>query len=90
MAELVKKSTKSDLAAVERNIVKEKLKKLKAQDASEKVITNWMKDLGTARAKSYGWPNTYVFTKSMGEIYLRHSKATVPITIIRPTVVIST
>ncbi|XP_021821748.1 fatty acyl-CoA reductase 3-like [Prunus avium] len=42
------------------------------------------------RAKLYGWPNTYVFTKAMGEILLRHSKDNLSIVIIRPTVITST
>ena len=42
------------------------------------------------RAKLYGWPNTYVFTKAMGEMLLLHFKDNVPLIIIRPTMVIST
>lgn len=42
------------------------------------------------RAKLYGWPNTYVFTKAMAEVYLEHSKGNLPVTIIRPAVVTST
>lgn len=38
----------------------------------------------------YGWPNTYVFTKAMGEIFLGRLKENLPLVIIRPTVVTST
>ncbi|KAM2676149.1 hypothetical protein EV1_002842 [Malus domestica] len=49
-----------------------------------------MKDLGIERAKLYGCPNTYVFTKAIGEIFLHHSKDNLPLVIIRPSVVTST
>ncbi|CAH9094090.1 unnamed protein product [Cuscuta epithymum] len=42
------------------------------------------------RAKAYGWPNTYVFTKAMGEMLLGKSRDNVPLVIIRPTIVTST
>ncbi|KAK9927290.1 hypothetical protein M0R45_024481 [Rubus argutus] len=90
MDELTKEITKTDLKIQEKNMVIDKLNELKAKDASEKVITNTMKDLGAARAKLYGWPNTYVFTKAMGEVYLEHSKGYLPVTVLRPAVVTST
>lgn len=43
------------------------------------------------RAKLHGWPNTYVFTKAMGEVLLtRHSKENLPFVIVRPPIVSST
>jgi len=42
------------------------------------------------RANLHGWPNTYVFTKAMGEKLLVHHKDKVPLIIIRPTMVTST
>ncbi|KAB2603206.1 alcohol-forming fatty acyl-CoA reductase-like [Pyrus ussuriensis x Pyrus communis] len=74
----------------EKKLVEEKLNERKAQGASEEIITRTMKDLGTERAKLYGWPNTYVFTKAIGEIFLHHSKDNLPLVIIRPTIVTST
>lgn len=90
MDEMVKEMTKFDFEAVEKNLVEEKLNELKAQGATQEVITNTMKDFGIERAKVYGWPNTYVFTKAMGEIFLGRSKDNLPVVIIRPTVVTST
>ncbi|WCJ41789.1 Fatty acyl-CoA reductase 3 [Euphorbia peplus] len=49
-----------------------------------------MKDLGIQRARKYGWPNTYVFTKAMGEMIIEHMKGNLPVIIIRPTMVTST
>lgn len=42
------------------------------------------------RAKAYGWPNTYVFTKAMGEMVVGQLKDNIPTVILRPTIVSST
>ena len=42
------------------------------------------------RARLFGWPNTYVFTKAMGEMLLVNFKDSLPLVIIRPTMVAST
>ena len=39
------------------------------------------------RANMYGLPNTYSFTKAMGEMLLNSSRDDIPMVIIRPTVV---
>ncbi|KAK4284226.1 hypothetical protein QN277_001085 [Acacia crassicarpa] len=49
-----------------------------------------MKDLGLKRANIYGWPNTYVFTKALGEMLVGALKGNLPVVIIRPTIVTST
>ncbi|BBH05151.1 hypothetical protein Prudu_016459 [Prunus dulcis] len=87
----------------EKNLAEEKLKELRAQDASEEVITTTMKAFGIQRfrkhhsplqtfkmAKLNGWANTYVFTKAMGETLLVRSNDNLPVVIIRPTIVTST
>ncbi|CAN4107247.1 unnamed protein product [Withania somnifera] len=42
------------------------------------------------RARKYGWPNTYVFTKAMGEMLLGKLKEEVALVINRPTIITST
>ena len=42
------------------------------------------------RATLYGWPNTYVFTKAMGEMIIGTSKGNLSVVIVRPTIVTST
>jgi alcohol-forming fatty acyl-CoA reductase len=42
---------------------------------------------GTRRAKRLGWPNTYTFTKSLGESLLATRGAGLPIAIVRPSIV---
>lgn len=38
----------------------------------------------------HGWPNTYVFTKAIGEMVLEEFKARGNVVIIRPTIITST
>ncbi|CAA0384462.1 unnamed protein product [Arabidopsis thaliana] len=75
---------------LERELMKQRLKELNEQDCSEEDITLSMKELGMERAKLHGWPNTYVFTKSMGEMLLGKHKENLPLVIIRPTMITST
>ncbi|CAI0554723.1 unnamed protein product [Linum tenue] len=42
------------------------------------------------RAGHYGWPNTYTFTKAMGERIVMSLKGDLPLVILRPTIVTST
>ncbi|XP_026410187.1 alcohol-forming fatty acyl-CoA reductase-like [Papaver somniferum] len=54
----------------ERRLVRDRLNKLKAAQASKKQETAAMKELGAERAILYGWPNTYAITKAMGEMIM--------------------
>lgn len=42
------------------------------------------------RAMLHGWPNTYVFTKAMGEMVLENFKEKANLIILRPTIITST
>ncbi|KAA8518325.1 hypothetical protein F0562_015792 [Nyssa sinensis] len=46
-----------------------------------------MKELGLERAKKYGWQDTYVFTKAMGEMLIDNMRGEIPVVIIRPSVI---
>ncbi|TXG73645.1 hypothetical protein EZV62_002224 [Acer yangbiense] len=74
----------------EKKLVEETLNQLRAKNAAEETITSTMKDLGIRRARLYGWPNTYVFTKAMGEMLLGSNKENIPLVIIRPAMITST
>lgn len=50
-----------------------------------KYIENTLRDVGMERAKFWGWPNTYTYTKSVGEQLLEASG--VPYCIARPAIV---
>ncbi|RZB83829.1 Alcohol-forming fatty acyl-CoA reductase isoform C [Glycine soja] len=74
----------------ERTIVCDKLDELREQGATEREIKIAMKNLGISRAKVYGWPNTYVFTKAVGEMLVEQLKGRLSVVIMRPTIVTST
>ncbi|CAA0404131.1 unnamed protein product [Arabidopsis thaliana] len=74
----------------DRRLADQKSKQLKEQGCSGEETEQAMKDFGLKRARLYGWPNTYVFTKAMGEMLLGHYRETMPIVIIRPTIITST
>ncbi|KAI3450696.1 hypothetical protein Pfo_007361 [Paulownia fortunei] len=76
---------------MEKQIAEERISELQTQNATQKEITVVMKDLGIQRSMLHGWPNTYVFTKAMGEMLLEKFKGkTYKVIIIRPTVITST
>ncbi|XP_019173694.1 PREDICTED: fatty acyl-CoA reductase 3-like [Ipomoea nil] len=75
---------------VEKKVIEEQLKELEAQKATEKEVRLAMKELGIQRAKVHGWPNTYSFTKAMGEMLLLASKESLHLIILRPTIITST
>eukprot|EP00249_Psilotum_nudum_P003703 c17164_g1_i5 orf=56-1132(+) len=58
--------------------------------AGEKQLTQKLRDLGKARAKMFGWQDTYAFTKAMGEMVISNTRGDLPVAIIRPTIIEST
>uniref|UniRef100_A0A7N2MCY1 Fatty acyl-CoA reductase n=1 Tax=Quercus lobata TaxID=97700 RepID=A0A7N2MCY1_QUELO len=58
--------------------------------AHENDVAQKMKELGLQRAKTFGWQDTYVFTKAMGEMLVNSQRGNIPVVIIRPTIVEST
>ncbi|CAN1263473.1 Alcohol-forming fatty acyl-CoA reductase [Linum perenne] len=72
------------------NLVKQRLHALQSKKLPENDIASAMKDLGLERARHYGWPNTYTFTKAMGEMIVLNSKGDIPLVIMRPTIITST
>ncbi|XP_021716399.1 alcohol-forming fatty acyl-CoA reductase-like [Chenopodium quinoa] len=74
----------------EKRLVEDKLAELQAEGATADTIKLSMRDMGLERAKHWGWPNVYVFTKALGEMVLLHEKGDIPVVIIRPTIVTST
>ncbi|KNA22758.1 hypothetical protein SOVF_031580, partial [Spinacia oleracea] len=75
---------------LEKKLVEQTLINLIEEQVSEKTIRQRMKELGSQRAKLYGWPNTYVFTKAMGEMLVGKHRGNLPVVIMRPTIVCST
>ncbi|WMV12449.1 hypothetical protein MTR67_005834 [Solanum verrucosum] len=75
---------------MEQKLVEEALKELQDRNATEKEVRLAMRVLGIERARQHGWPNTYSFTKSMGEMLLGHLKEDLQLIILRPTIILST
>ncbi|MCL7026777.1 hypothetical protein MKW94_020940 [Papaver nudicaule] len=76
---------------VEMKLVSGRLNELKANQASQKEEMIAMKEFGLERARLFGWPNTYVFTKAMGEMIMGESNGhDLNVVILRPTIVTST
>ncbi|XP_020106084.1 probable fatty acyl-CoA reductase 4 [Ananas comosus] len=71
-------------------LVQEKLKELTENKASEDTVRLSMKKLGLRRAQTFGWSNTYTFTKAMGEMLFYNLRRHLPLVILRPTIVTST
>ncbi|XP_029127196.1 alcohol-forming fatty acyl-CoA reductase isoform X2 [Cajanus cajan] len=75
---------------LEKKMVENKLYQLRQEGATENDVKMAMKDLGIQRATKYGWPNTYVFTKALGEMFVETLKENMSVVIVRPTIVSST
>ena len=58
---------------------------------AEKLREEWVKDrmveIGKARAQGLGWPDAYAYTKSLGERALLETRADLPVTIVRPSII---
>ncbi|KAF6166002.1 hypothetical protein GIB67_012899 [Kingdonia uniflora] len=74
----------------ERKVVRETLDDLQAQGVTKEFERTATKELGLQRARQYGWPNTYVFTKAMGEMLIGLLRGDLPVTILRPSIITST
>ncbi|KAG0500878.1 hypothetical protein HPP92_000950 [Vanilla planifolia] len=71
-------------------LVERRKKELQAGKPTEDVEKMAMKELGIERARHFGWPNTYVFTKAMAEMLLGQLRGNLPLVIARPTIITST
>ncbi|KAL8204790.1 hypothetical protein R6Q57_010413 [Mikania cordata] len=60
------------------------------KSVGENALVQKLKELGLERAKLYGWQDTYVFTKAMGEMMIDQMGGDIPVVIIRPSVIEST
>ncbi|XP_006659273.1 putative fatty acyl-CoA reductase 7 [Oryza brachyantha] len=88
MGQALSEGTQLDITS-ELNLIKETRRDLKANCCPEKTEKRTMKELGLKRARHFGWPNTYVFTKAMGEMLLGHLRGHLPVVIIRPSIITS-
>ncbi|XP_066326786.1 fatty acyl-CoA reductase 1-like [Miscanthus floridulus] len=75
----------------ELQLVREAKKELMdaSDDERKKTERKAMKELGIQRARHFGWSNTYVFTKAMGEMLLGQLRGDMPVVVMRPSVITS-
>lgn len=88
MGETLIKNLNLDIEA-ELALVQEEKKELQNEEGTKDAEKIAMKELGLKRARFYGWPNTYVFTKAMGEMLLGHLRGDIPLVIVRPSIITS-
>ncbi|XP_047049656.1 fatty acyl-CoA reductase 1-like [Lolium rigidum] len=89
--ETLKEGTHLDID-VEVRLAKDLKKQMQADGVDDpKAERKALKELGLSRARHFGWPNTYVFTKSMGEMMLGQMMqgGEVPVVIVRPSIITS-
>ncbi|PHT52708.1 hypothetical protein CQW23_07170 [Capsicum baccatum] len=60
------------------------------QGLEDNSVAQKMKKIGLRRANKFGWQDTYVFTKAMGEMMIDSMRGDIPVVIIRPSVIEST
>jgi len=60
-------------------------------ERTERLREDWVKaqlvEAGRARARSLGWPDAYAYTKALGERALLERRGSVPLTIVRPSII---
>ncbi len=58
---------------------------------AERLRQTWVDDrlveLGRARAQALGWPDAYAYTKALGERALVEGRGSVPVSIVRPSII---
>ncbi|KAE8780716.1 male sterility protein [Hordeum vulgare] len=89
MGETLRVGTHLDIE-FELNLIKDSKRELRASNSMEKAERKTMKELGLKRARNFGWPNTYLFTKAMGEMMMGLLRGDFPVVIIRPSIITST
>jgi len=75
----------------ELRLVREAKKELMdaSDDEHKKTERKAMKELGIQRARHFGWSNTYIFTKAMGEMVLGQLQGDMPVVIMCPSIITS-
>jgi HAD superfamily hydrolase (TIGR01490 family) len=60
-------------------------------ERAERIRQGWVQErlveAGRARARALGWPDSYAYTKALGERALLDERGDVPLTIVRPSIV---
>jgi HAD superfamily hydrolase (TIGR01490 family) len=73
---------RSELGAAGVPLLAERTEKLRAEWVDDRMV-----ELGKARAQSLGWPDAYAYSKALGEWALLEAHGTLPVTIVRPSII---
>ncbi|HLY83493.1 MAG TPA: SDR family oxidoreductase, partial [Acidimicrobiales bacterium] len=76
------KQARAELGAAGTPVLAAKAERLRGDWVNDRMI-----DLGKARARALGWPDAYAYTKALGERALLETRAGVPVTIVRPSII---
>ncbi|CAD6270284.1 unnamed protein product [Miscanthus lutarioriparius] len=89
ISEMIKQGCHLDIDAELKLVDSIKADLMHSSGNSEQLEKKTMKKLGLKRARHFGWANTYVFTKDMGEMLLEHFRGPLPVVVVRPSMVTS-
>ncbi len=80
--ETFRKQARSELGAAGTPLLAAKTEKLREDWVRSELVA-----AGIARAGSLGWPDAYAYTKALGERALLETRGSVPVTILRPSII---
>jgi thioester reductase-like protein len=80
--EVISKPRPVGAASQSESSIQNQIRKMRTRWAREQLI-----ELGKERAKKWGWPNIYTYTKSLGESLLLKEANGLPYSIVRPSIV---
>ena len=76
------KQARSELGAAGAPLLAEKTERLRGEWVKDQLV-----EQGRARARALGWPDAYAYTKALGERALSETRGTIPVTIVRPSII---
>ena len=59
----------------------------KVENLRQRWVRDTMIKIGRARAESLGFPDAYAFTKALGELALTETRGSIPVSIVRPSII---
>ena len=76
------RAARSQIGAAGTHLLAERAEKLRQDWVSDRMVR-----AGISRAHMLGWPDSYAYTKALGEVALLETRDRVPITILRPSII---
>jgi alcohol-forming fatty acyl-CoA reductase len=76
------KAARAELGAAGTPLLASRAERLREQWVDDRLV-----ELGRARAGALGWPDAYAYTKALGERALAETRGSVPVSILRPSII---